>query len=228
MAGGAICSGLAPAAGARLQAPRAAMPAAQPVAWRRAPSLPRATPGSGGGDPTQQMSQQISPTTAEDEARVEALAARSRKAAPRGARRPIPIRNMPSSRAEEPSSSGAEWREGKLLPEGWESMDLLQRATELYMGRRGALYWCVQQPVWACMGASGSRAMFATHNGISHTLHFACACNLACTNIHSLHARACGAGPTSWRGVVPWCSAAHGLRFDSSALHLAFTSWRET
>lgn len=33
------------------------------------------------------------------------------------------------------------WEEGQLLPEGWEKMDPLEKATQLYMGERGVLFW---------------------------------------------------------------------------------------
>ncbi len=43
------------------------------------------------------------------------------------------------------SSGGfAEWKEGELFPEGWENMEWPQRASELWMGKRGALYWMTQ------------------------------------------------------------------------------------
>lgn len=35
----------------------------------------------------------------------------------------------------------AKWREGQLLPTGWESMSLMQKVTELYLGERGMLFW---------------------------------------------------------------------------------------
>lgn len=35
----------------------------------------------------------------------------------------------------------APWKEGKLLPEGWEQMALETKVNEIYMGRRGMLFW---------------------------------------------------------------------------------------
>jgi hypothetical protein len=35
----------------------------------------------------------------------------------------------------------AEWKEGQLFPEGWEEMDPLKKLNELYMGKRGFMYW---------------------------------------------------------------------------------------
>jgi hypothetical protein len=38
----------------------------------------------------------------------------------------------------------AEWRKGQLFPEGWESMSLPERIAELYLGRRGMLFWATE------------------------------------------------------------------------------------
>lgn len=35
----------------------------------------------------------------------------------------------------------AEWKEGKLLPEGWDNMDPPKKIYELYTGKRGLLFW---------------------------------------------------------------------------------------
>lgn len=35
----------------------------------------------------------------------------------------------------------AEWREGQLFPEGWEDMSPFKKASELWMGKRGAIFW---------------------------------------------------------------------------------------
>lgn len=35
----------------------------------------------------------------------------------------------------------AVWKEGELLPEGWEDLSLGEKAWEIYAGERGALYW---------------------------------------------------------------------------------------
>eukprot|EP00798_Chlamydomonas_sp_ICE-L_P020301 gene20301-27059_t len=34
-----------------------------------------------------------------------------------------------------------EWNEGKLFPEGWEQMSLPGKVAEIYLGRRGILFW---------------------------------------------------------------------------------------
>jgi hypothetical protein len=41
----------------------------------------------------------------------------------------------------DPNSNRAEWKKGQLFPEGWEQMDLAEKITELYLGRRGMLFW---------------------------------------------------------------------------------------
>ena len=33
------------------------------------------------------------------------------------------------------------WKEGEVLPEGWDKMDPVEKATQLYMGERGFLFW---------------------------------------------------------------------------------------
>ncbi len=38
----------------------------------------------------------------------------------------------------------AAWKKGSLFPEGWDAMDPIEKATELYLGERGILYWSAQ------------------------------------------------------------------------------------
>lgn len=35
----------------------------------------------------------------------------------------------------------AEWKEGQLFPDGWDDMDPFQKMNELYLGKRGLLFW---------------------------------------------------------------------------------------
>lgn len=94
----------------------------------------------GAASASQQQQQQPS-VDADEEARIEALEASLSKAKPKGGpRRQIPIRNM-TPRQEVDSGNMADWKEGKLFPEGWEEMPLDQKVAELYMGKRGALFW---------------------------------------------------------------------------------------
>lgn len=54
------------------------------------------------------------------------------------------------------SSNQAEWKEGQLFPVGWEEMPLSQKLSELYLGRRGVLFWANQLAwisVWVLGGA---------------------------------------------------------------------------
>ncbi len=55
----------------------------------------------------------------------------------------IPIRGVSQQERKVDSQyeNMAEWREGQLFPEGWEQMPLGQKLSELYLGRRGALFW---------------------------------------------------------------------------------------
>jgi hypothetical protein len=55
------------------------------------------------------------------ESRVEALEAAIRGKAPK-AQRQIPIRGVTQPQPKQESSQYAEWKEGKLFPEGWEQM----------------------------------------------------------------------------------------------------------
>lgn len=55
------------------------------------------------------------------ESRVEALEAAIRGKAPK-AQRQIPIRGVTQPQQKQESSQYADWKEGKLFPEGWEQM----------------------------------------------------------------------------------------------------------
>lgn len=52
-----------------------------------------------------------------------------------------------SEDASAPSSTAAQqsgkprWEKNQLVPEGWENMSVSQKATQLYMGERGLLFW---------------------------------------------------------------------------------------
>lgn len=77
-----------------------------------------------------------------EEARIEAIEAASRKGRSKtAARRQIPIRNVTPRQEADAYSNRAEWKKGKLFPEGWEEMGLGDKVTELYLGRRGMLFW---------------------------------------------------------------------------------------
>ncbi|PNW83392.1 hypothetical protein CHLRE_05g245102v5 [Chlamydomonas reinhardtii] len=57
--------------------------------------------------------------------------------------KPIPIRGMTQqqNKIDSQYENMAAWSEGQLFPEGWERMDLGTKLTELYLGRRGVLFW---------------------------------------------------------------------------------------
>lgn len=79
----------------------------------------------------------------DEEARLEALEASVR--AKRGAK---PSSPRVSGAASSSGGAYAEWKEGELFPEGWDQMDPLQKATELYTGKRGLLFWSTKA-AWA-------------------------------------------------------------------------------
>jgi hypothetical protein len=51
-------------------------------------------------------------------------------------------------------TSRAEWKEGKLFPEGWEQMSLPEKVAELYLGQRGMLFWA-NKAAWASVWVVG-------------------------------------------------------------------------
>ncbi|KXZ46127.1 hypothetical protein GPECTOR_46g196 [Gonium pectorale] len=57
--------------------------------------------------------------------------------------KPIPIRGVsqPQNKIDSQYENMADWKEWQLFPEGWDSMPLGQKLTELYLGRRGILFW---------------------------------------------------------------------------------------
>lgn len=59
------------------------------------------------------------------------------EAAARGGRLPRGESEPP----EDPAPPKRAWKEGKLLPEGWEDLTLGEKAWEIYAGERGALFW---------------------------------------------------------------------------------------
>ena len=102
-----------------------------------------------------------------EEARLEAIESRLRStgSSPSGTRG----RDRSPSTAnqqQKPVGQRAPWKEGQLFPEGWERMDPIEKATELYLGERGILYWsacslsfwvflrvgCSGVPVFRCSG----------------------------------------------------------------------------
>lgn len=51
---------------------------------------------------------------------------------------------MTPRQPESAASTRAEWKKGKLFPEGWEQMDAVEKVTELYLGQRGMLFWATE------------------------------------------------------------------------------------
>lgn len=130
---------------------RSSPPAAAPL--RRRLVAVRAQEGSGTPPPPKQES------SADDERRLEALEAAAR------ARKGVKAEQADAFRGSRPAQTSggrgtAEWKEGQLFPEGWEEMDPLQKATELYMGKRGFLYWANQAALWSVGGLLVGWAVF--------------------------------------------------------------------
>uniref|UniRef100_A0A061RS80 Uncharacterized protein n=1 Tax=Tetraselmis sp. GSL018 TaxID=582737 RepID=A0A061RS80_9CHLO len=79
----------------------------------------------------------------DDEARLEAIEKASRRRRKGSAEYSIDELRYSAKAlsAQESQSAAAEWKEGKLLPEGWESMNAFEKFYNLYMGKRGLLFW---------------------------------------------------------------------------------------
>jgi len=77
---------------------------------------------------------------AAEEARLEAMESRLRATGGSSAA----TRSRSAASQEKPAGQRAAWKEGQLFPEGWEEMDPVEKATELYLGERGFLYWATQ------------------------------------------------------------------------------------
>jgi len=73
-------------------------------------------------------------------------------AASAGSARPPP--------APAPTSPLAEWKDGASLPEGFDAMPPLQKAYNLWAGRRGALYWASQSAWYSAIGLGGGWILF--------------------------------------------------------------------
>jgi hypothetical protein len=72
----------------------------------------------------------------ENEERLAQLEAAARKGKS-GPAKPM----APSAASTDNETSTVKWKEGQLFPEGWDKMDPLEKAGQLYMGDRGLLFW---------------------------------------------------------------------------------------
>lgn len=95
------------------------------------------------GQPTQDAD---SPQSDAESARIADLEGRGRR------RKGRPKTQAPqvSSEKESQSEGFAEWPEGQLLPSGWDDMNPVQKAGELWAGKRGALFWA-NKSAWASL-----------------------------------------------------------------------------
>ncbi|KAG2445046.1 hypothetical protein HYH02_008914 [Chlamydomonas schloesseri] len=134
---------------------RGARPFAAPVA---SPRLARLIASRAGDGPTNDGPSTSGAGVQNKEAELERLEAAIRgkgpaPAAPRppsagmsgtkSGAKPIPIRGMTQqqNKIDSQYENMAPWAEGQLFPEGWDRMDLGTKLTELYLGRRGVLFW---------------------------------------------------------------------------------------
>jgi hypothetical protein len=83
----------------------------------------------------------------EEEARLEAFEARLRSSSSASASVNRQKKNASGSDMQQ-QRGRAEWKKGELFPEGWEEMDPIEKATEIYLGERGILYWSTQLTIW--------------------------------------------------------------------------------
>jgi hypothetical protein len=98
-----------------------------------------------GGSPPPPPQQEL-----DEERRLEALEAAAKARKGTKADQAETMRGARSARSSQSSGSGmAEWKEGQLFPEGWEEMDPLEKATQLYMGKRGFLFWATQAATYS-------------------------------------------------------------------------------
>lgn len=95
------------------------------------------------------------------ERRLEALEAGAKARKGVKAEQAEAMRPSRPARASSSASGGvAEWKEGQLFPEGWEEMDPMQKAYELYVGKRGFLFWANKAALWSVGGLVVGWAIF--------------------------------------------------------------------
>ncbi|KAG2430878.1 hypothetical protein HXX76_009852 [Chlamydomonas incerta] len=156
--------------------PRGARPFAAPVA---SPRLARIIAPRAGDGPTSDGPSTSGAGLQNKEAELERLEASIRgkgpAPAPAGSRppaagmsgtksgpRPIQIRGMTQTQNKVDSQyeNMSPWEEGQLFPEGWERMDLGTKLTELYLGRRGVLFWANKAAYASVFGLLGGWILF--------------------------------------------------------------------
>lgn len=69
----------------------------------------------------------------DEDARIEAMESSGR----RNRAASVGVRGLD----DEDESKQVEWKDGKLVPEGWERMSTAEKAGQLYVGERGLLFW---------------------------------------------------------------------------------------
>ena len=112
---------------------------AKPLTRRQTKAPLRASPDDAPGA-ANDAAKEAAAKEAAEEARLEAMESRLRAT---GGSSAAP-RSRSAASQEKPAGQWAAWKEGQLFPEGWEEMDPVEKATELYLGERGFLYWATQ------------------------------------------------------------------------------------
>jgi hypothetical protein len=108
--------------------------------------------------PRAQGEQGPSPPPLDEEARLEAFEASVR--AKKGSRAAQEEAQRARSARPEPFDEGVPWKEGSLFPEGWDQMDPLEKATQVYMGKYGALYWANKAAWFSIIGLGFAWVLF--------------------------------------------------------------------
>ena len=90
------------------------------------------------------------PPAEDEESRLEAF-----EAAVRAKKGVKAVQAGTAPRRPQAASDEVEWKEGSLFPEKWDEMDPLEKATQIYMGKYGALYWANKAAWFSIIGVGG-------------------------------------------------------------------------
>lgn len=101
--------------------------------------------GNEKGDNAENTQNENMTSEEDEEARLEAFEARLRSSSSTSSSTQRQKKRASSSQER---GGRAEWKKGSMFPEGWDDMDPVEKATELYLGERGILYWSTQLTVW--------------------------------------------------------------------------------
>ena len=101
------------------------------------------------------------PPTLDPEARLAALERGARRGKGTETAAAAAKRAAASAAAAADAAPGsAPWRDGALLPDGFDAMPLPRKLAELYAGRRGVLYWLNQAAWFSAIGVGVGWILF--------------------------------------------------------------------